>query len=287
MMDDRYRDLWKTCFGDSDCYIQFYFEEKAGRSRIYTDFEGDTLASMAYFTPYPVMYRGAVCTASYIVGVATREEYRHQGRMSRVVGQGIAREKERENPLVYLSPADPAIYAPLGFHSLYWRDTTFVERRSRRGNCLYRIRRYAQLLDWEKENVAGFSSRILQEENFDLYVVHSPEYYESVSREMQALDGEVLVFYRDTEIVGVADYIREEGRDIVTELICERVVAERVVESLLQFVPGQELTIEDSHFLSHLKGEKYRKERQERPYIMCRMLNGEALPQNCYINDIT
>ncbi len=286
-MDNGLRELWKDCFGDTDSYIRFYFSEKVVKSRVYTDYDGEKLASMAFFTPYPVVYRGLRQTASYIVGVATRGEYRHQGRMTRLIRQGISRDRDAGNALVYLSPADTAIYEPLGFRGVYWRQTTYVDTGGMTGGGECRIMPFARLDHAARESVADFGNRILEEEGFDLYIYRSGEYYETVSREMQALAGDVLVFYCGNEIAGVAGYIREEGRDIVTELICQRSRAEAVVETLARFVPGEEIRIEDSYFISRLNGKHYRREPQGLPYIMCRMLAGGRLPEKCYINDIT
>ncbi len=286
-MDDGQRELWKNCFGDTDRYIRFYFSEKAVKSRVYTDYAGEKLASMAFFTPYPVVYCGLRQTASYIVGVATREEYRHQGRMTRLIGQGISHDRDAGNALVYLSPADTAIYEPLGFRGVYWRETTHVITGGMTGGGECRVRPFARLDHPARENVADFGNGLLEEEGFDLYISRSGEYYDTVSRELQALAGDVLAFYRGEEIVGIANYIREEDRDIVTELICRRRWAEAVVETFARYVPGKEIRIEDSYFISHLNGKHYRREPQDLPYIMCRMLAGGRLPEKCYINDIT
>ena len=51
----------------------------------------------------------------YIVGVATLPEYRHQGRMARLLREGLRREARRGTPFVWLIPADGAIYEPFSF----------------------------------------------------------------------------------------------------------------------------------------------------------------------------
>lgn len=54
-----HRKLWKEIFGDTDKYVDYYFSEKAKRSKIYSRYEGDELAGMAFFTPYDMIYRGS------------------------------------------------------------------------------------------------------------------------------------------------------------------------------------------------------------------------------------
>ena len=39
-----HRELWKEIFGDTDKYIDYYFKEKAKKSKVYSRYEGDELA---------------------------------------------------------------------------------------------------------------------------------------------------------------------------------------------------------------------------------------------------
>ena len=70
-MKERYL-LWERVFEDTKQYMDYYFSNKARRSQCIEDREGETLCSMAFFTPYSVVYQGEKMTLPYIVGVATR-----------------------------------------------------------------------------------------------------------------------------------------------------------------------------------------------------------------------
>ena len=35
-----HRELWKEIFGDTDKYIDYYFKEKAKKSKVYSRYEG-------------------------------------------------------------------------------------------------------------------------------------------------------------------------------------------------------------------------------------------------------
>ena len=89
------KSLWHRAFGDTKQYMDYYFAQKAPASRLYTDYEGVELASMMFFTPYEICFRGKLMTAEYIVGVATEEKYRRQGRMAHLMKQAIEMEHER------------------------------------------------------------------------------------------------------------------------------------------------------------------------------------------------
>ena len=61
------KSLWHRAFGDTKQYMDYYFAQKAPASRLYTDYEGVELASMMFFTPYEICFRGKLMTAEYIV----------------------------------------------------------------------------------------------------------------------------------------------------------------------------------------------------------------------------
>ena len=280
-----YQELWRDAFADTEKYMKYYFAEKAPRSQVWEDREDGQVCSMAFFTEYDALFRGEKCCLPYIVGVATREERRNEGRMRRVLSEGIHWWQEKKCPLVFLSPADPAIYEPLGFVPIYWRESTLVEGK---GVLSFEISRWDELSSVEKQKAANFAEEQIRKKEFDFHLIHHVAYYEEVHQELQALEGALLVLFEKGVIVGIANWICEEGKNEVTELICLSGEAGKVVESLQVWVQGEPLLIDDSVFLENLKRKGLQKKRQKEPYIMCRSLSGEKLDGlRCYINDIT
>lgn len=47
-----HRELWERAFGDTETYIQYYFANKAPRSRCFDNWQEKQLCAMAFFTPY-------------------------------------------------------------------------------------------------------------------------------------------------------------------------------------------------------------------------------------------
>lgn len=280
-----YRQLWRDAFGDTEQYMDYYFSRKAVWSQVFEDREKGELCSMAFFTMYDAIFLGQKCRLPYIVGVATARERRHEGRMTRVLLRGLEKMREESCPLVFLSPADPAIYEPLGFVPVDLRETAVWEGS---GHFSLQVRSWGALSQEEKGQAALFAERQLQRENFDLHLVHHRTYYDEVHRELQSLDGSLLVFYGKNGVEGVANWIVEDGKQEVTELICVRESAARVLESLQAWCGGDKLIIEDSVFISHLEGGEIRKKRQDKPGLMYRM-TGQTTPVGlqCYVNDIT
>ena len=81
--------LWEEVFWeDSREFTDYYFEEKAEGNHGFVLRIGEEDVSMLYLSPYTMMLReGDLFTGreiNYIVGVATKEKYRHRKRGSRL-----------------------------------------------------------------------------------------------------------------------------------------------------------------------------------------------------------
>ncbi len=281
-----YRQLWRAAFGDTEMYMDYYFAKKAPQSEIWENRQDGQLCAMAFVKLYDAVLKEVECRLPYIVGVATREDKRHEGRMTQILTEGLAEKQKQGYPLAFLSPADTAIYEPLGFIPAYQRQSTIFEGK---GHFSLQVKEWSDLTAEEKQQTSEFAERQLQKEAFDLYLKHSVCYYEEINRELQALQGALLVFLEGCDVVGTANWIREEGKHEVTELICQREKAERVLESLQAHVHGKVIVIEDSMFLSHLPERNgILRQQQKHPYLMYRTLQ-DSCPTglSCYINDIT
>ena len=284
-----HRELWKEIFGDTDKYIDYYFKEKAIRSKIYSIYEKDKLASMAFFTPYEMVYRGEFCFCPYIVGVATREESRGRGHMRTNIEQGLAEFGEAGARLAFLSPADEKIYRPLGFLPVYYHGQIEVYGHKKKW---YEVVPLSQM---DKENIKEmekFSCDLLTASDLDFYMYHSTEYLSQLHKEMKALEGEVVALWDGRKIRGMAAYTREEDDYEVTEVICDPKDGRKVMESLCAYLDEEEtkkVTILDGYFLGEVSGEGIRIRQSEKPYIMAKPLNmkEEVTGLHVYINDIT
>lgn len=298
---DKQRNLWRDAFGDTERYMDFYFSEKARRSTVFSDFEGQELASMAFFTPYTALFYGNKIQAEYIVGVATAEKYRRQHRMKKLLESAIADRAQKGVDIVFLSPENPRVYESLGFVPVYDRVTTRAEGA---GEKKWDIRYWRELPDQVKRTVSQWADSRLKEESLDFYLEHSPAYYDEADRELKALDGELVTFWNRDEPAAVCHVIREEEIPEVTELITERGQAEETLLTLLYYLKQGCVNVTDSYFLSETnpasenpvtdgQGHLCRTLRltripQEKPMIMYRYTS-EKEPEaiRCYINDIT
>ena len=171
-------------------------------------------------------------TAEYIVGVATEEKYRRQGRMAHLMKQAIEMEHERGIDWVFLCPENPAVYDSLGFIPTYWRETTYYEADEEWDVREFQVMNWGRLEQKEKENVCFFVEAMLRNEEFDIYMHHSLPYMEAVNKELKALEGEIYVVKRKGSIVAAVNVIREENQHQITELVCSRQFGKEILEAI-------------------------------------------------------
>jgi len=80
---DFYR-LWKICFGDSDAFCDWFFENRfAPEYSVVLEAEGEIVSCMQAF-PYIVHIRGKEIPSAMLCGVSTHPEHRGKGYMGKI-----------------------------------------------------------------------------------------------------------------------------------------------------------------------------------------------------------
>lgn len=179
------RPLWEEVFHeDSVAFTDYYFREKARRNRAFVLQEEEKVRAMLYLSPYPMLLRvgsGWTCRQiNYIVGVATRQEYRHRGYMNRLLRTAISDMYEKKQPFAFLMPANPAIYQPYQFTYIYDRQEFVLHEDAN------------EIVDFisEKEcaKVAAFATDWLLQ-HYDVFMQRDEDYYKVLIKELQAQNG--------------------------------------------------------------------------------------------------
>lgn len=111
---EQIKELWETCFGDEEDYIQFYLRHRMTEENMLVIHQDGRVVSMASFLPAQYLCQGEYQDARYVYAVATHPEYRRQGLAGKLLQ--FAREKY-EQPLL-LAPAEESLiryYEKMGF----------------------------------------------------------------------------------------------------------------------------------------------------------------------------
>jgi len=106
----RLREIWKACFGDTDSYLDFYYEKGFPRFKTVVDRDGETVTSM--LTVVPAFYKagGEVFDAAYLYAVATDPAFQGKGIASRLLLETHELLKKEGVRVSTLFPAEESLY---------------------------------------------------------------------------------------------------------------------------------------------------------------------------------
>ena len=250
------RQLWEEVFSeDSRKFVDYYYNRKAKDNIGYVSGE-EPFQAMMFRTPYKMKVYREEKSISYIVGVATKKEFRHKGHMTALLLKSFQDMYLERNPFTFLMPANPAIYEPFDFSYVYERDLWSLEKEwisaleelwagkekewelqaaeekkdrkelieefQNKKNCrLLSIRNLVE--DGEEEilqEIADFSKEWL-EERYEIYTVRDVAYYERQLQELLAQNGDIFVAKRKGQILGFFLYARE-GNDLSIQEVLEK-----------------------------------------------------------------
>ncbi len=110
------RALYEEIFvEDEEAFVDAYYQIKAADNQILAAVEEGNILAMLHRNPYTFRFRGACVQADYLVAVATKVQYRHQGLMRQLLTKALGDMKREQQPFAFLMPADEAIYQPFDF----------------------------------------------------------------------------------------------------------------------------------------------------------------------------
>lgn len=224
------RPLWEEVFSeDSKAFTDYYYTQKApgNTTFICRHLPTGQIVSMVHLTPYEMALRGISLPTFYIVGVATRESFRHRGLMSTLLNKSFDYAAGLHCPFVFLMPANPAIYEPFGFSYIYSRpqyaipENLFAKEVYINGFSASEIR--VQVLEKEASfqtlnALADFASHTLSAQ-YDYYLMRTPSYYRTLLLELYAQNGCIYTFTLHNRLEGYFLYAEEEKSPFIQELL--------------------------------------------------------------------
>lgn len=268
------RILWTECFHDSEAYMDYYFNNKWKNNIVLWEKIEENAASMVHLNPYWLNYCGKLLKSYYIVGVATNKNYRKQGKMRALLEQSFSLMKNENILFAFLMPADRKIYEPFDFQFIYTQKRYTLHNIKKdiweKGIVSKTIEELSES-QWEK--CLTFCKKKLQE-SFDIFVVRNKEYYKNLEKECKASDGQVRVFFKDNDLLGIVSYGRNKEALEITESLIESVWTKKIIEKLLTIEHPQTLIFLESYFLdtSVLEGFTAEIKIEEVPIIMAKVL---------------
>lgn len=247
------REIWEEVFyEDSKKFTDYYFREKVCENKGYI--VDEDIKSMMFRTPYEAVVYGKHRQLSYIVGVATREQYRHKGMMTALLRKAFRDMYKEREPFTFLMPANPAIYEPFDFVYVYSRDIwslregvdfTYLEDlwqeydlraaqlKGIRYNKKYdsdgvddissvQLKSVRSIISENEksdifEKIAAFANEVLENKH-EIYLYRNAKYYRRQLKELVAQNGDIFLNIKGENIEGLFLYARE-GEIAIQEVI--------------------------------------------------------------------
>lgn len=232
------RQLWEEIFTeDSKEFLDYYYAEKVKDNQILGSFEKGKLVSMLHLNPYRLCIGKYETVSEYIVAVATKKEYRHQGKMAKLLHQAMLEARKGGTPFVFLMPAKEAIYQPFGFVTVYERKDYCITKQmlseameksalSKKGKTSVFVEEISESAS-EKVKLTAVSELIKYSKNrlqkhYQVFAKRDQQYYTGLLKEQNSQQGSILLA-RDSSTGKICGYcfLTKEGEVQLRELVCD------------------------------------------------------------------
>ncbi len=125
--------LWRTCFGDSQDYIRYFFENRyvPENCLVFVDESVRRPVAMLHLLNVGIAEDGAVVPSQYIYAACTRPDYRRQGIMRQLIETAQKLGQSRRLKYSVTVPAEPRLfkyYGRYGFEKCYRNRIVYMDR---------------------------------------------------------------------------------------------------------------------------------------------------------------
>ena len=108
---NKMKNLWRDTFGDTDEFIDLFFEKFYRPRKTFLRFEGNTLVSMLFYMDLKVKYDGKRLKTAYLYGVATRLSERRQGHFTALHETLLEELREKKYDIIITIPQNDALFS--------------------------------------------------------------------------------------------------------------------------------------------------------------------------------
>jgi len=197
--------LYKEVFStDSEGFVNYYYTEKVKDNQMYVMEDDGKIVGMLHLNPYTLKVNGLDKEANYIVAVATKEEYRKQGIMRKLLTKALNDMYESHQTFTFLMPAAESIYLPYDFRTVYEQNHLYYEE-SHEGKGFD----IQELKEEECEELAVSMNQFLSA-YYQVYANRSQEYFERLKKEYESDGAKLMLYRKDGNIVDMRPRVPDE-----------------------------------------------------------------------------
>ena len=217
--------LWKTCFDDSQDFIDFYFEHKSDIDslRFLANLKSNKLESSMLLIPYSMTYFGENIKTKYVSGAGTEPDYRKKGCMDLLLRKCIKEMYINGTDLCTLIPANRKLfdyYQKTNFATLFKKE--YVEYDNKFGFKAYDIKIKEIELACPKEDMPNTREGVVREQRkaklkdwlfpfmkkgmkqCQFGIQHTNSDYEEIIADLLVDNGKVITAFKNGELKSVA-----------------------------------------------------------------------------------
>ncbi|MDR2120794.1 MAG: GNAT family N-acetyltransferase [Tannerella sp.] len=227
-------DLWKTAFGDSDAFVNLWFE------RIYRDEQtpvvrkNGRIVSALQIIPYEMIYFGERIPAAYVCGVCTLPSERGKGHMTMLMRQALDAMRERKFAVTALIPGEGWLfdyYRRFGYETAFDRSVETLRLRTHTSPAAATCR-VAPSGCIAEGAIASFYDRM--QSAHSCAVLHCAGDLENIRLDCLADGGDCWVAFVDGRPAGMTFAVPEaDGTVLFKEIACDDRPAR---DALIRFV---------------------------------------------------
>lgn len=258
------RELYEEVFReDSQSFVEYYYDCKAKENQIMVQTAKNQIVSMLHRNPYTLYVDGNYETIDYIVAVATKEEYRNQGRMGKLLRTVLRDMYEEGKSFTYLMPAAEKIYTPYQFTFVYdqyqkqitgelfhgeQKDNLVKELGSEQRwldkvipDEIYNLSLVEVSNDQQLDELIEYSNAYLKKE-YRVYAYRDKRYYCTLIEELKVDQGNIVLLYQKNSIIGYC-FVAFGSQWEVKELNCNKGYEEMFLTLLYQKLEFQTMRL--------------------------------------------
>lgn len=227
--------LWEDTFGKEAIKGDFYYNTIISQNQVLGIKMDGEWVSMLHMNPYSLEFRGKTWEIPYIVGLATKPEYRRRGYMRQLLTQAIMDGEKKGIPFAFIMPVKADFYSSMGFAKIY-------DRYFWKGELTSPDAQWVETDDSWNERLAELSNRYMRE-YFEAYIVRDASYFQERREAVKGRDGSIMALVRKEEPIGWACGYPEKG--IWEEVRCTRYNLVETLDMLYQTsIMGRILNLE-------------------------------------------
>lgn len=229
--------LWKLCFGDSDAFCDWFFENRfAPVYSVVLEAEGEIRSCMQGF-PYSILIRGKTIPGAMLCGVSTHPNHRKKGYMGKIFSYEMNHLREKGCLVAPHTPAVLPSYFSFGHFPVadaaYLRCDALPPMDMPEGICDVAEKDWKRLFPLYAKFAEKYSG-ILKRTEAD-FLRKAADY--------AADGGKAVAYIRNNEVKAYAFYYLTEAELICVEAAAEDAAWETLMEGLFSFGTGLKCTV--------------------------------------------